>query len=100
MGGRWRRDEPRGAPRPTPGRSSLRLGLAQRADDLAAECRQIVRIARRDEVAVHHDLGVLPVAAGGDEIVLDREERRRLAAFENYRRDEHPARVADGGDDL
>src|SRR5437899_10355270 len=78
----------------------LPLALAERANDLAAEGRQIVRVPRGDEIAVHHDLRVLPVAAGRDEVVLDREERRRLAALEDAGRDEHPARVADGGYDL
>src|SRR5207248_4127150 len=89
-----------GAPRRTRSAPPDLLALAQRANDLAAEGRQIVGVARRDQIAVDDDLGVLPVAAGGHEVVLDREERRRLAAFEDPRRDEHPARVADGGDDF
>src|SRR3989441_918961 len=36
-----------------------RLNLAERANDLAAEGRQIVRVPRGDEIAVHHDLRVL-----------------------------------------
>src|SRR5256885_641570 len=35
-----------------------------------------------------------------DDVVLDREERRRLATLEDAGGDEHPARVTDGGDHL
>ena len=70
----------------------------QVADDLLAEHRQVARQARGDDVAVT-DHGLIDVlAAGVDDVVLDQRDAGDVAVLGDARRRQHPAGVADRGD--
>src|SRR5215471_798518 len=85
------------------GRRSGETRLYERARDYfdggLTEGRQILRFAAGDEVVIHYDLGVHPVRAGIDDIVLDSEKTGGFAAFEHAAgRTQNPWAVADRGD--
>ena len=79
------------------GRFALAGRLAnQNLDELLAECRQILRRARGDQVAVDDDLGVLELGASVDQVGLNRRHARGAATADDVRLGQHPARMADG----
>jgi hypothetical protein len=49
----------------------------------AAKRGQIVRFARRDQIAVHHHFGVQPLGPRVDDIVLDGEEAGHFPALQH-----------------
>ena len=75
-------------------------GFDRHADQRPHERGQVGRAARGDQVAVHHDLRVLPLGPRVAQVVGDRRHRGHAAALDDPGRDRHPAGVADEGDRL
>src|SRR5258706_449940 len=67
-------------------------------DDRAAEDRNVARQARGDQVAVAHHAFVDVVRPGVDDVVLDEADAGHAPALGDAGGGEHPAGVADGGD--
>lgn len=73
---------------------------AQRAQDRVAELRHVVRLARRDDVAVLHDRAIDVQAAGILDVDRDRRPARDGAAAQRVGGDEHLRAVTDRADRL
>src|SRR5689334_4845971 len=79
---------------------TLVLAFADLLDELAAERRDVVGLAARDDAAVDHHLLVDPARAGVLEIGLERRPRGDLQALDRAGFDERPRSVADHADRL
>ena len=66
-------------------RITIKIRLRQRLDNLPAKGAEIVRIARRDHVAVAHHLGVHVFRTGVEDIILDGRKARDSTPLENAR---------------
>src|SRR3954470_14149666 len=80
------------------GLALLVLALGELLDDLGAEGRQVIGVARGDETVVDDDLLVDPVAARVADVRLERRPRGDRAALEHTGFDERPGPVADDAD--
>src|SRR5436190_8160941 len=69
--------------------------FADLLDDFCAEVLEIARIARGDDAVVGHHRSILPLAAGIDDVGLDRLVGGHLAALGEPGLDQQPGRVAD-----
>src|SRR6266511_3838121 len=63
-----------------------RRRFLDRLEDRLHECRQVVRLAAGDQVAVAYHLGIDVAGAGVHDVVLDGEEAGRLDALVGLRR--------------
>src|SRR6201995_853992 len=73
----------------------LVLALGELLDDLGAERRQVVGIARGDQTLVHHDLLVDPRAAGVPDVGPQAREGGQRAIAHEIGLDQRPRTVAD-----
>src|SRR5262249_36916074 len=78
----------------------LMLALCELLDDLVAERRQIVRLARGHQALVDHYLLVDPFAAGVADVGLQARVRGERAAPHQVGLDQRPGAMADDADRL